>query len=328
MSRKVKLLLAIILSCFGLYFAFIGENYDTFIDNVSNVNLVDISIAILLLILSCFPRALRWKLLISPLESISFHHVFAATMIGYFGNGVMFFRLGEILKAFALSKGNNITISQAFGTVVAERILDLLMVIFIFALTFSYFPMEDEKFKIGIVFSISFVFLLVILILVAHKLNLLEKLSNFDIFSSKLGQKIISIMTKLFEGIVAVLKNNNISLIILSSVSIWVIYFYIGVIVLRACDIPLGYGEAGVLLVISSFILGIPSLPGAAGTLDAGVKYALVLIFNIPTAKALTYSIISHAVSYFPLLIVGFVYFLISSIKFKEIKDSKGGDEF
>ena len=48
-------------------------------------------------------------------------------------------------------------------------------------------------------------------------------------------------MTKLFEGIVAVLKNNNISLIILSSVLIWIIYFYIGVIVLKACDIPLGY---------------------------------------------------------------------------------------
>ena len=52
-----------------------------------------------------------------------------------------------------LAKGNNITTSQAFGTVVAERILDLLMVIFIFVLTFSSFPMEDEKIKMGIAFS-------------------------------------------------------------------------------------------------------------------------------------------------------------------------------
>ena len=83
---------------------------------------------------------------------------------------------------------------------------------------------------------------------------------------------------------------------------------FVLIIFVSKSSINIGYGEAGVLLVISSFILGIPSLPGAAGTLDAGVKYALVLIFNIPTAKALTYSIISHAVSYFPLLIVGFVY--------------------
>ena len=326
MSKKVKILLAIILSCSGLYFAFVGENFDTFLYNVSNVNLTDVSIAIILLVLSCFPRALRWKLLIEPFESIPFHNFFSATMIGYFGNGVMFFRLGEILKAYALAKGNNITTSQAFGTVIAERVLDLLMVIFIFALTFTSFPMEDEKIKIGIAFSIGAVTLLVFLILVTYKFNLLEKISKFDIFSNKTNQKIISIFIKSFEGIALVFKNNNIFSITLLSFLIWIIYFYMGVIVLRACDIPLGYIDVGVLLVISSFILGIPSLPGAAGTLDAGVKYTLVLIFNIPATKALTYSIISHAVSYFPLLIIGFVYFLISNVKFKEIKDTKGGE--
>ena len=62
---------------------------------------------------------------------------------------------------------------------------------------------------------------------------------------------------------------------------------------LKACDITLGYADAGILLVISSLILGVPSLPGAAGTLDVGVKYTLILIFNISASKALTYSIIS-----------------------------------
>ena len=115
-------------------------------------------------------------------------------------------------------------------------------------------------------------------------------------------------------------------MIILLSLLIWIIYFYVGVIVLRACDIPLKYTDAGVLLVISSIIIGIPSLPGAAGTLNAGVKYTLVLIFNIPASKALTYSIISHAISYFPLLIIGFLYFLFSNVSFKEIKENNGGD--
>ena len=326
MSKKVKILLAIILSFSGLYFAFAGESFDTFLYNVSNVNFTDISVAILLLVLSCLPRALRWKLLIEPLESIPFHHFFSATMIGYFGNGVMFFRLGEILKAFALAKGNNITTSQAFGTVVTERILDLLMVIFVFVLTFSSFPMEDEKIKMGLAFSIGGVIFLVVLILVTYYLNLLEKILKFDIFSNLVGQKLISIIIKLFEGIVLVFKNNNIFLIILLSLLIWIIYFYVGVIILKACDISLGYANVGVLLVISSLIQGIPSLPGAAGTLDAGVKYTLVLIFNIHASKALTYSIISHAVSYFPLLIIGFVYFLISSIQYNEIKNSKGSE--
>ncbi len=325
MNRKTKILLAIILSCFGIYFTFLGENFDTFLSNVSNINKVDTGIAILLLVLSCFPRALRWKLLIKPLESIPFHHVFSATMIGYFGNNVMFFRLGEILKSFAVAKGYSITAPQAFGTVVAERILDLLMVIFIFLLTIPSFPMEDERIKMGVAFSTFTVLLVIAIILVTYKLNLLEKISKFETFSNKSSQKIISIILKLFEGIVLVFKNSNIFMIILLSILIWIIYFCIGIIVLRACDIPLTYIDAGVLLVISSIIIGIPSLPGAAGTLDAGVKYTLVLIFNIPASKALTYSIISHAISYFPLLIIGFLYFLISNINFKEIKENNDG---
>ena len=61
-------------------------------------------------------------------------------------------------------------------------------------------------------------------------------------------------------------------MIIFLSIFIWGMYFYIGVIVLDACKISLGYVEVGVLTVISSFIIGIPSLPGAAGTLHSWGK--------------------------------------------------------
>ena len=56
-----------------------------------------------------------------PFESMSFYHVFSATMIGYFGNGILFFRLGEFLKAFVLAKEHKITVPQAFGTVITRE---------------------------------------------------------------------------------------------------------------------------------------------------------------------------------------------------------------
>ena len=323
MNNQIKLFIAIILSCLGLYFAFSGESFENFVFNISKVSLPDIFIAIMLLILSCLPRALRWKLIAEPFGALSFHHVFSATMIGYFGNSILVFRLGEILKAYALANGNKINTSQAIGTVLVERILDLIMVLLVFLLTFSSFPFYDKKIKIGITLSIALVIFSVILIIVTYKLNLLPKILRLKIFSNKLGQKIVLIINKLFEGTVSIFKNNNIILITLLSILIWSIYYYIGVIVLKACDITLGYADAGILLVISSLILGVPSLPGAAGTLDVGVKYTLILIFNISASKALTYSIISHAISYFPLLIIGFIYFLMSNVNLKEIKEAR-----
>ena len=323
MSKYLKLSLLFIISVAGLYFAFSGEDFESFRHNISDVKINGICIAVVLLIFSCVPRAFRWKLLIEPFESMSFHHVFSATMIGYFGNGILVFRLGEFLKAYALAKDHKITVPQAFGTVIAERILDLLMVLLIFLIIIPAFPLNDQKIKIGIFLSISVVVFIIASIVIAYKLDFINRISKYNIFLTNYGEKVISTVQKLFEGIVAVFKNEKFFLIIFLSLLIWGVYFFIGVIVLEACDISLGYAEIGVLLVISSFILGIPSLPGAAGTLDVGVKYTLILIFQISSSKALTYAVISHAVSLFPLLVIGFVYFFISNVSIQEVKKSK-----
>ena len=50
-------------------------------------------------------------------------------MIGYFGNGVLVFRLGELLKAYSISRNSDIKTTNLIGTVILERSLDLLMVL-------------------------------------------------------------------------------------------------------------------------------------------------------------------------------------------------------
>ena len=323
MNKYLKISSALIISIIGLYFAFSGQDFSSLKYNIAIINLNDILIAVILLILSCFPRALRWKLLVEPFESMSFQHVFSATMIGYFGNGILFFRLGEFLKAFVLAKKHKITVPQAFGTVIAERILDLLMVLLIFLIIIPSYSLNDEKIKMALFLSSSVIVIILASIVIVYRLDLIETLSQSRIFQTRYGQKIISPIQKLFEGVVAIFKNKNIFLIMFLSLFLWSIYLYIGVIVLDACKISLGYLEIGLLTVISSFIIGLPSLPGAAGTLHSGVRYALEGVFQISASKALSYAIISHAISYFPLLAIGFVYFLISNVSLNEFKKSK-----
>ena len=310
MSKHLKLFIVFIISIAGLFLAFSGQDFASLSYEISTVNINEICFAVLLLIFSCLPRALRWKLLVEPFESMSFHHVFSATMIGYFGNGVLVFRLGEFLKAFVLAKEHKITVPQAFGTVIAERILDLFMVLLIFLIIIPSLSLEDEKVKIALFLSSSIVIFIITIIIVIYKLDFIKRISRSSIFQNYFGQNTISQIQKLFEGVVAIFKNKNIFMIVFLSLFIWIIYFYIGVIVIDACKISLGYIEIGLLTIISSFIIGIPSLPGGTGTLHSGVRYALEGIFQISSPKALSYAIISHAISYFPLLIIGFIYFL------------------
>ena len=71
---------------------------------------------------------------------------------------------------------------------------------------------------------------------------------------------------------------------------------------------------------MGSLALGIPALPGALGTYDAAVKYLLVVVFNLRSPEALNYVIVSHAISYFPLTVVGAVFFIFSNLNLKHIK--------
>lgn len=91
--------------------------------------------------LSHFSRAMRWLILLEPLNykpklSTSFYTV----MIGYLAN-LAFPRLGEVSRCGVMSRTENIPFTAAFGTVVAERIIDLIILL---TFTFIVIAMQFE----------------------------------------------------------------------------------------------------------------------------------------------------------------------------------------
>lgn len=91
---------------------------------------------VLLLFLSHYSRALRWKILMEPMGyKPSTFNTFAAVMIGYLVNaGVP--RLGEVVKCTILTRYEKVRADRLVGTIVIERAVDVvcLGVIFLIAL--------------------------------------------------------------------------------------------------------------------------------------------------------------------------------------------------
>ena len=318
-NRYFKLFLGGIISAFGIYLAFKGNDFGELVIKIQQVNYTGVFIASLLLIISCIVRAYRWQVLLNPVEIIPLHPLFGATLVGYFGNGVLAFRLGELLRAYAVAKGRQITVMQAFGTVILERILDLVLVVCIFALTIPWFPFEDDYSRYGAFVFTGITILLIVLIIFTAHFNLLVKIEHLAIFNSLYGQKLFSAINRIFEGIIVIKKTNHKGMVILSSLVLWGIYYCSTMIALDVCGISLGFVGTGILLVLGSIVIGIPALPGSVGTYDAGIKYSLMMVFNIASGKALTYAIVSHAISYFPLVLIGAVYFMLGNVRLKEV---------
>ena len=130
MGKILKIILLITISTVGLYFAFYNVDFNNLLNHLKKVDFPKFFAAIIILMVSCIIRAKRLQYILVPLDNnISLHHLFSSTMIGYFGNGILLFRLGEVLKAYSISLGNKISPSESFGVIMLERIIDALTVL-------------------------------------------------------------------------------------------------------------------------------------------------------------------------------------------------------
>ncbi|MCK4561562.1 MAG: flippase-like domain-containing protein, partial [Flavobacteriaceae bacterium] len=154
-------------------------------------------------VLSHLSRAYRWQFLLEPLGyKPLFANSVMTVLVAYLVN-LIIPRAGEIARATAISKYEKIPFEKAIGTIVSERISDVIMLLFIIAIAFffqtelisSYLFKEDSSSSysmwyiiIGIVF-ISFLFLWLI------------KKSN-----NPLIKKIQKFISGLIEGVISIFK--------------------------------------------------------------------------------------------------------------------------
>ena len=287
---------------------------------LSNVRLLPLSVGIFLLISAAYLRAMRWRYILKPIIKVSTQSLFGSVMIGYFGNNVLPFRMGELLRTHAISSKHSFQFPKIFGTVILERIIDLCSLIFMILIVAPWFPFKNANLKTGIIILVVFTAVLVISILVFYHLGYIEKIKDWGLIKSEFGEKIFPFLESTFSGLTLLNKVNNFTGILFTTAIIWVFYLGSTYAVLISCDINIGYVGSCIILIIGGLIIAIPSLPSAAGTYDAGVKYGLIAIYFISSEKALSYALISHATMFFPYVIIGAVYFIFSNLNYNEIK--------
>ena len=190
-----------------------------------SANYFYICLGILFGILSHLSRAYRWQFMLKPMGySVRIENSIMAVFIGYLANfGVP--RSGEVLRAAVIKNYEDIPFEKGFGTIVTERIFDLVIILLIcvFTLFFQFdfiYSLLLEKFnptKIILAFS----FLLIVFIFFFFYI---KKSKN------KFAIKIKDFVNGLLEGITSVFKMKNKWAFIFHTLFIWFMYimmFYV-----------------------------------------------------------------------------------------------------
>ena len=330
MTKNVKTAINTIvflaLGCLLFYLAIGRQDTDTIWQNIKSANPIWIGASLLCGILSHLARSLRWNTLIKPLGySASVWGSFHAVILGYLVNMALP-RVGEITRPAALSKVENIPFNKLVGTVVAERVVDLiitlLLAVTIFFLQFGliagffsdkFAPMQSSA--IAIYATLGSLSLLAIYILY---------LKRFWFYELPIFNKFKGFLEGLLDGVKSIFKLEQKGLFIFYSLFIWVMYFFMPFFIFYALEGTAHLGvSAGLTVLLFGTAAMIVPIPGGIGTFELMVPAALVLYGIDDDTLSDSYAVITHAIQFIVIIGVGIFSILYFMIKTKQIKKNE-----
>jgi len=317
-----RLIIGLLISMVFLYFAFKDVSWSDFLQSILTIQYQWLIPAAISVIASFIIRAIRWKMLVAPIQKVSFDSTFSATMIGYMGNNVLPFRLGDLLRAFAFSKETGIRKSTTLASLLLERILDLMTTLMALGLVLVYFPhFPLWATRVGYVALMIVVVLVTFTIFMQFKNDYVLRSTKFilkpmpDNWNSNVAKKLISFS----EGLQVVSQYKKYFGLLVVSVLHWPVYISTVWFTFQAFNYSYGIIESFVVLVFITFAVAIPSAPGYVGTFH-GLVVASMALFGLPGDSARAFAVVLHAVNYVPVTIVGLYYFWKRQITLKEVE--------
>jgi uncharacterized protein (TIRG00374 family) len=278
-------------------------------------------IVLLIILVSYTFRSLRWGILFGRTKSPRKANLFAIMMIGYLANNVLPGRVGELIRSFMLGQSEDIPKSTVFGTVIVERVFDLVTLMAILSVILMWYPLPGWAAKSGLLIGIvSIVAVLVLIILNYVGYSLLSVLLDMLSFLPlKFLYRIKSIGEGFIMGVTGLRGVLGSTLFFMFTCIIWLCEMTTVWIVAQACHLDITLmGALFVLLFVGLGTL-VPSSPGYLGTYEFFSVSALKIV-GITGNAALSFSLILHAIGFLWTNIIGVICLFSLGLCFKSMK--------
>lgn len=291
-----------------VYAQYTPEQRDEVFSQFKNANYGVVIIAVLMSALSHLLRAYRWNFMLAPLGyRPQLANNFMAVCVAYLMN-LFIPKSGEISRAAVLDKYEKVPFEKGFGTIVSERIVDLIfLLIFTLVALFLQFDLLYEYLtnivpvkKIGI--SIGILALLFGLFLLFLKYS-----------KGAISNKIKALFTGLKAGIFSILKMEKKGLFILYSLLIWLLYissFYVSTYALAETT-GIDFGIIIITFVVGSFTFAFTN--SGFGYYQVAIA-GILMVFGVPETVGTALGWIVWGSNIVYILIAGGISFILLPI--------------
>lgn len=256
-------------------------------------------------------RGLRWRIMIknacnktdSGARIPSVMECSKYIYLGWFANTITWFRLGDVYRAHILKEDTGHSFSRSIGTILSERVLDIVTIFTLFLLSFGFFYGSGIHANMFLLLSLVSVMLLIGI----AGLVLMKK------FGGRLSAYLPSGFRKSYdlfqEGALGSL--NQMSLLMILSLLIWStevlrLFFVISCIGLSV------YPSISLIFfvtLVNAVLTTIPITPGGLGIVEPGIVGFLML--SLSRNEAVSIAILDRSISYMSIVIFGSIVFFI-----------------
>lgn len=279
LKNAITILVSIAIAGIFLWLALRGLDLDKIEQSLKKANYIWVGFAAVFGVSAYIFRAVRWNLLLEPMgHKISNSNSLWSISFGYLMN-LTIPRSGELARSTALYGVEKVPVDKSFGTIILERVIDLvcmliflgLTLIFKFEAIYSFYEKSGVKFNpffiIGIIAGIIIAFVVFI--------KFKERFRKISLLS-----KIIDFIDGIIAGLTSVFKLRQKIKFILLTGGIWICYFFASYLVCfslpETSDFTLADGCF--ILVVGTLGMIIPA-SGGIGAFNLAMKFGFTALF-------------------------------------------------
>ncbi|MEK0421543.1 MAG: UPF0104 family protein [Bacteroidetes bacterium] len=279
--------------------------------------------SVLVMIFAHWLRGYRWNMLTAPAGfPLNTKRSFYAVMSGYLIN-VATSRGGEVVRCAVTSKTENAPTDLLIGTVVTERLVDMLMLMLVcvtgllveFQHIYGFF---DSFILTPIGKAVTLPNILIILALLTLGILLIKYRKSKN--SNTTPGKIATLLSGFSKGLKTIFALEKPALFFLYSAGIWFCYMLSGYCLLQSLPVTehMEFGSAISLLIFSAVGIAIP-LPAGAGVWGA-ISFGLQAVYAISAKDAETFGIFNLAYQNLFSIIIGGICYMLMMMEMRKIK--------
>jgi glycosyltransferase 2 family protein len=268
-------------------------------------------------------RTIRWRILLHESGPPTFYPTFFANTMGYMLSTVLPIRAGDVARPALLARRTHVRFSEALGTVLTERVLDLLaiLLLFVFFCIFRWRDFDSAVVHGGAGIAGAMLAVLALLI-VAFRFFRSAVRRAHQALGRVLPQRFHDPWMRFFDAFATTLDITKRPLafagIMLSTVIIWFCLTSQFWFVLMAAHRPLPFDSSFFLTAATTVGIAIPT-PGGVGGFHKACQYVLTTFYQFDIDSSVAVAVLFHIVGTLPVVVVGAILFLHEGLNWREL---------